>query len=243
MYRYREVYSDIKKNILTNHFRAGQPLPTQDNLAAHYGVSRITLKKAINMLVSDGLVYSKQGSGTYVRPRMAGTSDELLPLDSPIGVTYSHRDQEIKSELRHFGARLPNETEQRNLGVKANEPVYEIKRVRYVNGHHYSYEHTMMPTDLVELDEKILAGSVYDYLGSKGIQLVDARRIIFAGKADEETAAALDIPVGEAILNIEQTAYDQEGRAFEYSVSKFRYNNSKFVVDVHRQIPDDYLPH
>ncbi|WP_125763956.1 GntR family transcriptional regulator [Companilactobacillus hulinensis] len=238
MYRYREIYSDIKKNILTNHYRAGTPLPTQEVLSEKYDVSRLTLKKALNLLLDEGLVFSKQGSGTYVRKQIEQSDDELLPLDLPIGVTYSHRDQKITSKVIDFGARLPDENEQKNLGIKSNEPVYEIKRSRFVNGEHYSYEHTVMPTDIVPLDEKVIAGSIYDYLGDHKIRLTDARRIVFADSADDETSHALDIENGDAVLCIEQVGYDQSGRPFEYSISKFKNEKSKFVLDVHRPQSD-----
>ncbi|ASN59222.1 GntR family transcriptional regulator [Latilactobacillus curvatus] len=234
MYRYREIYSDIKRDILTNHYRAGTLLPTQEILTEKYAVSRITLKKALNLLADEGLISSKQGSGTYVRPRMDNQSSELLPLDLPIGVTYSHRDQKISSQLLYFNARLPTEKEQQNLRVAASDPVYEIKRIRLVNHQKYSYEHTIMPVTIAPLDEKILSGSVYDYLGTYAkIQLTDARRVVSAESADEETAAALDLPIGSPVFSIEQIAYDQKGRAFEYSVSRFTGDRSKFVLDIH----------
>lgn len=105
MYKYYEIYSDIKRNILTNHYRAGTLLPTQEFFSEKYGVSRITLKKALNLLEDDGLIFSKQGSGTYVRSKIENSNSEILPLDLPIGVTYSHRDQKISSKILSFDAR------------------------------------------------------------------------------------------------------------------------------------------
>lgn len=237
MYRYREIYSDIRKDILTNHYRSGQPLPTQEELIAKYNVSRLTLKKALQLLSNEGLIYSKQGAGTYVRVRLGDATDEMLPLDSPVGVVYSHRDQDIKSKILHFDARLPDETEQRNLNINKTQPVYEIKRVRFINQEYYSYEHTLMPTEIAPLDKEILKGSLYDYLGSVAkLHLTDARRIVYAQGASPEVAAALNIAPNSPVLVIEQTAYDQTGRPFEYSKSYFINDHSKFVLDVHRQL-------
>lgn len=237
LYRYREIYSDIRKDILTNHYRSGKPLPTQEELIAKYKVSRLTLKKALQLLSNEGLIYSKQGAGTYVRVRLNDTKDELLPLDSPVGVVYSHRDQEITSKILHFDARLPDETEQKNLNLDQTKPVYEIKRVRFINQEYYSYEHTLMPTDIIALDKEVLQGSIYDYLGSKAkLQLTDARRIIYAKGADQEVSQALNIELNSPVLVIEQTAYDQTGRPFEYSKSYFINDQSKFVLDIHRQL-------
>lgn len=234
MHRYQEIYSDIKKNILTNQYREGTLLPTQETLSSIYEVSRITLKKALDLLENEGLIYTKQGSGTYVRSRMEDVSEELLPLDLPIGFTYSHRHQKITSHILYFTARLPLTKEKKDLSINSNEPVYEFKRVRSLNGNIHSYEHTIMPVSIATIDEEILKGSVYDYLGSHvKIQLTDARRVIYASEADHEISSALDVKLGSSILVIEQVAYDQNGNAFESSKSYFIGNKSKFVLDIH----------
>ena len=69
-YRYQDIYSKIKKSIETNHYRAGKLLPTQEQLANEFNVSRVTIKKALNCLEKENLIYTKQGSGTYVKPRL-----------------------------------------------------------------------------------------------------------------------------------------------------------------------------
>lgn len=234
MFKYREVYSDIKRDILTNHYRAGNPLPTQEELSEKYNISRLTLKKSLHLLEEEGLIFSKRGSGTYVRQRLDTSTGELLPLDLPVGVTYSHRDQKITSKVLHFDARLPNKVEQKNLQIKANEPVYEIKRLRSINGKKYSFEHTIMPVSIIPIDEDVLKGSLYDYLGSVAkLQLTDARRIVFADAANEEDHTVFEVDPGSPLFVIEQVAYDQKGRAFEYSISKFIGDQSMFVLDVH----------
>lgn len=235
MYRYKEIYSDIKKDILRNHYRAGTVMPTQDELAKKYNVSRLTLRKSLELLIDEGLIHTQQGSGTVVRAQLTNNSKELLPLDLPIGTTYSHRDQDITSKILSFGARLPNEIEQKSLKIKSNEPVYEIRRVRLKNGKVYSYEHTIMPTRIAPLDEKILKGSIYGYLGGeRNIFMTDARRVIYAESASEYSSKALEIKKNAPLLVIEQIAYDQKGEAFEYSKARFDEDHSKFVIDVHR---------
>ncbi|MBA5270733.1 GntR family transcriptional regulator [Enterococcus hirae] len=234
MYKYREIYSDIKRDILTNHYRAGTLLPTQEFFAEKYNVSRITLKKALTLLENDGLIFSKQGSGTYIRPNIDNSTSELLPLDLPVGVTYSHRDQSIESHLLFFDARLPYKEEQQYLLLNKTDPVYEFKRVRLINKEIYSYEHVVMPVYIASLTEEILQGSIYDYLGKEvKLQLVDARRILFADYATEEISNALNIDLDSPILVIEQIGYDQKGRPFEFSKSYFLPEKSKFVLDIH----------
>jgi len=234
LYKYREIYSDIKRDILTNHYRAGTLLPTQEFFSEKYDVSRITLKKALNLLENDGLIFSKQGSGTFIRPQIENRDSELLPLDLPVGVTYSHRDQKISSKILSFDARLPEKEEQHHLGITSSDPVYQFKRVRSINEQIYSLEHVVMPTQVAPLNEEILQGSVYDYLGHVAkLQLTDARRIIYADQATQEISDSLEIENGSPVLVIEQVAYDQKGSAFEFSKSYFISNKSKFSLDIH----------
>ncbi|HIZ54208.1 MAG TPA: GntR family transcriptional regulator [Candidatus Enterococcus avicola] len=235
MHKYQEVYTDIKRDILTNHYRAGHKFPTQEELTTKYGISRVTLKKVLNLLTDEGLIYSKQGSGTFVRQQMDEIAGGIMPLNSPIGTTYSHRGRKVTSKLWTFNARLPDEQEQKKLRIENNEPVYEIKRTRYIDGKTYSYEQTVMPTSIAPLSEDIANNSIYGYLGDKAkIFMTDARRVVFASSADKNTAKGLGISVGDPILVIKQTTYDQNGTAFEVSRSAFLADVAQFNVDAHR---------
>ena len=90
-----------------------------------------------------------------------------------------------------------------------------------------------MPVSIAPLNEEILSSSVYGYLGEEiQIQLTDARRIVYAEKANEEISSALKIEKNDPILTIEQVGYDQNGNAFEFSKSAFKSNKSKFVLDI-----------
>lgn len=231
--KYKNVYEDIKKDILFNHYRAGNQMPTQETLAKKYHISRMTLKKVLHLLQEEGLIYSKQGSGTFVRPRLFHENNELLPLNAPIGTTYSHRDQDIQTIVHCFEARLATQKECHMLALNAGQAVYHIQRVRKINHHFYSHEDIIIPTAITTLNETIVQHSIYDYLGKQHIFITDAQRIVYATPATKPIAQALHIPLHDAVLVIEQLAYDQKGRAFEYSTSSFVGKQSQFVLDVH----------
>lgn len=166
------------------------------------------------------MIFSKQGSGTYVRSKIENSHSEILPLDLPIGVTYSHRDQKISSKILSFDARWPTKEEQDSLKIDASDPIYQFKRIRFINDQIHSLEYVSMPTKIAPLSEEILLGSVYDYLGDVAkIQLTDARRIIYADESYDDISTALQIKKDTLLLVIEQVAYDQKGNAFELSTS------------------------
>lgn len=234
MYKYRTIYNDLKQRILSRELRPGVPLPTQEELADEYQVNRLTLKKALDMLVHDGIIYSVQGSGTYIRPQLGTDLDELLPLDAPNGATDLHRNQRTSSRVIHFETRHPTEDECEHLEIKDDQLVYDIMRTRLVNNQPYSFDHTVMPTFVGHIDESTLQHSIYDYLEGRGLQLTDARRIVYADSADDDVSAAMEIQLGSPVLVIEQIGYDQYGRAFEYARSWFRQKHSRFAVDIHK---------
>ncbi|MDN6161294.1 MAG: GntR family transcriptional regulator [Atopostipes sp.] len=233
-YKYKEIYSDIKRNILTNHYRAGKLLPTQKELASQYDVSRATINKSLKLLERERLIYSVRGSGTFVRQSIHENSAEFLPLDYPVGVTYSHRDQKIESKVLLFDIAFPNKKVKKKLLLEKNQPVYEFKRLRYLNDKIHSFEHAFMPISVTTLDEEVLKGSVYDHLGvEEKIQLTDAHRVVYASEANEEISEVFQTKIGKSILVIEQTAYDQTGNVFEYSTSYFPSDRAKFGLDIH----------
>lgn len=232
---YREIYHDLREQILTHHYAPQSPLPEQTTLATQYHTTRVTIKKALSLLEQEGLVYSKQGSGTYVRSPLSEVSEELLPLDYPVGTTTTHFNQAVTSRVLAFAARLPNKEEQAALKMTPFEPIYDIQRLRLVNDKPYSLEHTRMPTKLATIDESILSHSLYAYLKAQhGIVLTDSRRIISAEAATPTISHALQIETGAPVLVINQTAFDQEGVAFEYSDAYFIPSQTRFVMDVHR---------
>jgi GntR family transcriptional regulator len=233
IYKYQNIYKQLKQDIDQGRYTADFPLPPQEQLADKYDTSRMTIKKALALLSNDGLIYSNQGSGTFIRKSFDASNKELLPLAAPKGATNSHAGNQIKSKTLQFSARLPYENEQESLGITANEPVYEIQRVRYVDNRVYSFEQTVMPTSIAVIDQKVLEGSIYDYLqDNAGITLKGARRTVYASHADKTVAAALKIQPGDATLVIEQTAFSQTGQPFEHSLSYFLPDSSKFYIDI-----------
>lgn len=233
MYKYIELYSNIKKDILNNNYPDGTRLPTQETLSTKHGVSRITLKRALTLLENDGLIYTQQGSGTYIRRNTYQKNDNLLPLDLPVGLTESYHNRNISSKVLFFDARLPYDNEQKELSIEQYSPVYEFKRIRFTNSQPYSFEHVIIPCYIVELNHQVIETSLYNYLKKKDIILTDAIRVVSARMADEEISSALNINIKEPVLVIEQKASDQRGRVFELSTSYFIHSESKFLLTVH----------
>lgn len=131
-------------------------------------------------------------------------------------------------------ARLPAPDEEENLLIDSGTPVYDIRRVRYLDKKVYAYEHTIMPTKIATLTEQVLLGSLYSYLRDVAeIEIAGAHRQVFAIEAGmPDVTAGVAKRIGEPVLVIKQVAYTDSGEPFEYSESHFPFKTSRIVADV-----------
>jgi len=186
----------------------------------------------------EGMVYSKRGSGTYVRKDYAYNEHDanygkISPIDKPLGATYTNQGKKVTSKIIELSARIPTKEEADKLIIQPTEPVYIIKRVRYVNGEIFAYEHTIMPTSVTTLTEEIVAGSIYGYLQGKGLNIAGSHRIVRAMTADKiDVETKIASKIGEPILAINQLSYLDDGQPFEISETHFPYKTSKLTADI-----------
>ena len=120
------------------------------------------------------------------------------------------------------------------MKIKHTDPVYDIKRVRYVKDEAKSIETSVMPLKYVrDLDEEILMGSIYNYVRDElGFVISAAQRVIIASKANELDSAEFNIEVGEPILETNQVVFFDDGTPFDLSKTRYPYTSGKIVADI-----------
>lgn len=237
-YKYKEVANNLRKQIQSGQYAPGELLPDQNQIAKNYDTTRITVHKALQLLMVEGMVYSKRGSGTYVRKdyladNYSDNYGRVSPIDKPLGATKTNEGKDVTSKVLELSARIPTKDEAAKLIIQPTEPVYVIRRIRYVNGKIFAYEHTIMPTVITTLTKDILEKSIYTHLQQEGLSIEGTHRIIRADKAsqtDVETGIAHSL--GEPVLIINQLSYLDDGQPFEISESHFPYQNSSILADI-----------
>jgi len=238
-YKYKEVANTLRHQIQTGRYAPGELMPDQNQIAKKFNTTRITVHKALQLLMVEGMVYSKRGSGTYVRKDYVADnhSDDrfgrVSPIDKPLGATKTNKGKAVTSKVLELSARIPTKDEADKLIIQPTEPVYVIRRVRYVNGKIFAYEHTIMPTAITTLTEDILEKSIYNHLEKEGLRIEGTHRIIRADKADQtdvETGIAQQL--GEPVLIINQLSYLDDGQPFEIAESRFPYQSSRLTADI-----------
>lgn len=222
--KYARIIKIIKSRIAAGTYQPGALLPKQNELAAELGVSRMTIKRAVDILAEDGVVIPQRGIGTLVRKHPARPAGQL-PVDAYEGLS-KDLGVPVTSQVLYFDVHFPDLKVREALELEANEPVYEIKRLRIVDGKPYGLEHTFLAMKIIpDLDQKALLGSFYTYLKEeRGLKVGGQYRMISAEKATDDDVKYLGSQPGEPVLQVEQTTYLEDGRPFDMSIDHHPYS-------------------
>lgn len=164
--KYEEIANILRERIRSKEYPLDSFLPNQVDLVKEFGASRMTIKKAINILAMEGLVYSRRGSGTKIlnHPFMQKDTSPANEYEG-LSLQMKRRHRSLKSQIIHFDVEFPNQYIQERLMIDAEQPVYNIHRLRILDGEPYVLEHTFMPVHLVPgLKKEHLLASIYDHL-------------------------------------------------------------------------------
>lgn len=238
MAKYEEIASVLRDRIADGVYGEDSMLPTQAELAKEFGASRMTVKKAIEILIIEGLIYSKQGIGTKVlNSSFWNKRDSKVRLNNFNGLSSDLADdsRKITSQVIEFSVEFPSKEIAECLQVEESSPVYKIIRLRLLDGSPYVIEHTYMPCDLVpSLDEKVLLASVYDYLLHKlNLKFAGGYRNITAERPDNYDRQYLNCSASDPVLQVEQVVYLGNGRPIEYSRIRNRFDTKGYsLLDV-----------
>ena len=213
--RYAQVYSALREWIYSGTYGAGAQLPTESELCDMFGVSRITTRKALDILVDEGLVVRQPGRGTFVVDDLAdapvlGDMEQLLRKVARLGKNTSIAGAEVTEVEADAETR-------KDLGLAEGAKVQRASHVRLLNGKPIGYVVTSVPAaldirfDLNELNES----PMLNLLERKGVDIASADQVISATLADARLASLLDTSVGAPLLHVRLVVFDAERRPVE----------------------------
>lgn len=227
MKKYTFIANDIRKKILEGVYQANQQIPFEKKLCAEYGVSKMTVKKGLDILVAEGLIIKRRGSGTFVKDLSASELERLAVANQFRGTTALHPDQKVKSKVLVFSVINADALIKNKLNMQEDQFVYNISRVRLVEGEPLVMERMFMPIDLIPgLKKERIEGSLYEYIEEDlSLKIQSGHRSISVRQATKEEQSYLGLTSGDPVAVAEQIAYLDTGQAFEYSISVHRYDN------------------
>lgn len=241
MLKYEIVTSDIINKVNEGTYGPNSKLPSAVELCAQYGVSKITVKKAMDELERLGVVSRRRGSGTFVKDIMRNVDydKDWSQATRILGIKAQCEAEgiSVRTIVNSFSVITPTPRVADALNM-TDGFVYSICRTRIMNDKPSSVEYTYMPISVIPgLSTEILEDSIYDYIEHKlGLSIDSAHSIIRASLPDEREREWLEIPSGYPLLEVEQVAFLSDGTAFEFSTTRnTRENGEVRTIRLHRK--------
>jgi GntR family transcriptional regulator len=207
-----QTRNGLLADLLDGVFAAGSKLPSEQELAKRFQVSRLTVREAVGGLVESGFVTRRQGSGTYVT--------SVLPrrhaLDTTVSYTAMIREAGMKAGLvvlnREVRAATPDEADR--LGVARDEPLMCLERIRTADERPVIYSLDRIPERFVEdIAPEEFDASLYMLLDKAGYAVRNASARLTPVIVDARLARLLEVADGSPLLHIHQIDYDDSGHA------------------------------
>jgi GntR family transcriptional regulator len=236
---YYQLENVLREKITSGAFEPGERLPTESELIEQYGVSRITVRQALQALTDEGFIERQQGRGTFVANRksrkkrftgtihLTGSLDELIEMgmDTPVKVLEMNRVEADQHE-----AEL--------LEIKPGTPIYRLKRLRLNEGKPFGLIINYLPEEIGSAltMAELGSGALLHTMETKlGYHLDNALQQIHAELADPYVAKLLDVRVGTALLSIERTVYTDKNKPVEYVHTLYRSDLYGYSVKLVRE--------
>ncbi|MGB8817508.1 MAG: GntR family transcriptional regulator [Rhizobiaceae bacterium] len=230
---YLRVSRRIEKAIDKGIIKPGDALPSERDIAEMSGISRVTVRKAVQDLVRSGILVQRHGSGTFVTQKVERVEQSLSQLTS-FTEDMARRGKTVRSVWLERGVFEASPEETMMLGLTAGEKVTRIKRLRIADGTPLAIERAVMSVSSLPDPDKI-GLSLYAALEEQGCRPVRAMQRISAISLEEADAALLEVEPGSASLRIERVSYLSSGRVVEITRSIYRGDAYDFVAELRLQ--------
>lgn len=232
--RARRAYLALKDRIARGEFEPGARFPGEPTLALELGVSRVTLRRALDRLAVEGLVERRVGSGTYLRERGAGSPIVADLANVLTNLVDMGRRTSVK--LLSFGYGAPTSDVAAALRLAPGERVQRSIRVRYIDNQPFSFLVTSVPerVGITWSEEDLASTPLLELLERAGVPADRARQSITATLAGPDVARELQIEPGSALLALTRTVYDPIGRGVEHLQALYRPDRYTFQMDLIR---------
>ena len=226
---YAQVREQLVERIRSGQWKPGQLIPNEFEIAAEFGVSQGTARKAISELAAEGLVLRRQGRGTFVVEHTpAHVLFRFFNLYDDAGAAVIPDSRDVTSGLGEVDAR-----ERAALGLEEAAQVIRIARTRTRDGVPFIAETIVLPEALFPglLDHPEVANTLYDlFQKDYGVLMMRTDDRLSAVAADADAAAALAVPPGTALLRIDRIAFALDDTPVEWRVSLCHLDRAHYLA-------------
>lgn len=230
---YQQMYDLLRSDLEKGVFAPGEQIPTELELARRHGVSRITVKQAIQKLVLEGRLYRIQGKGTFVsRPRLSRKLKTIMSFTEEL----RQRNVAPDTRLLLLEVQLPSAKVAQALHIDEGAAVVALRRLRLGDREPMGLQTAYLPfalaQPLLEERERLASGSLYEALGRLGLRPVRAIEEYSAVVLDNPAASLLEVRPGSPAFAVERVSYLPNDRPIEFVESLLRADRYTLQVEL-----------
>lgn len=225
---YLQLANNLRAHINEGGIDPGEALPSERDLSELTGMSRVTIRKGIDKLIEEGLLFRRQGSGTYVAKRIEAASSTLSSFTD---------DAQMRGEqagtiwiMKTYAA--PTDEEAGMLEIAPGAEVARLARVRLSGREPLAIEHAVIPRQYLP-DLEQIGDSLYSSLEQLGFPPMTGTQRIRASLATPTEAGILSVRENSEILRIERLTRLADGTPVEFTRSAYRGDRYDFISDLH----------
>lgn len=228
MVKYIDIADDIRSKIIEEKYTYGQKLPYEYVLCVTYHCNKETMKKALDILVKEGLIVRRRGAGTFVKdynPSMENSAKSNV-LTKGLNQRFEGK-KKIDTDVLVFEVVPSDERIANNLQIEEGSFVYHIIRFRKVDEKPYALEIIYIPISIIpNLKLEHVKNSIYTYIEDNlKLKIQSAHKTIRGHLSSQLEQDCLGLKATEPYIEVEQVAYLNSGVIFEYSFSRYHYND------------------
>lgn len=228
---YIQIADRLVSQIESGDLAPGDQLPPERELSEKLGVNRMTLRRALRVLESQGLVVRKHGVGTFIgEPKIDRQMDVVFRFTRGM----QRRGLTPGAQVISFEHVTVDRSTSRDLDMPVSSPAYKILRLRSINQEPVMLESYIIPAgrypglETCDLENR----SIYEIMETQyGVRITHARQSFEPVVASPFEAELLRVWVGAPLMLEKRISYDQEGRPVEYGRDRYRGDRFRFVTD------------
>lgn len=229
---YHQLKEILKEKIESGDWTSGDKIPSEYELCGQYDVSRNTVKKALDDLVQDGMLRRIQGKGTFVsKPKF----EQSLSGFYSFSRVMREKGMNPKDLVISIKDKLAKPSVARQLQIKEDDPVIELRRLRCANEEPIILETSYMPKTVVPAlsQAKLETSSLYDYLEQElGIVVTSAKEIFEPVLVRDYESDYLEVEEGFPALLLDRIAYNSGEKPVEFCRSIVRGDRCRFYTEL-----------
>lgn len=214
---YKTIETELLDKINRGYYKIGSPIPTENELALKYNVSRVTVRQATNNLVANGILVRNQGVGTFV--------SKVTPVVERTVKIMGFREEmessgkKVNTDVLTFEVIIPDKTIAEKLLLGESEPVYHMVRLRKADNKPMVIETTYMSVSKYpDVNYTTMKGSKYDYIEkSLGLEIDYSHHILIPILANNVIANLFEIEIDSPVIKVLNTTYLKNGDVLDYT--------------------------